>query len=263
MTRFALLLWMILSCAGAARAFDPLTAAGIDLRPDARIPVDRVFQDQAGRATSLRRLVNGKPVLLVPVQYNCPNICGVTLAGLMQAITAQKIRPGIDFALVTVSIDPRETPQDARNLLARLSSEFPKIPKDAVHGLTGADADITALSDALGYRYAWDPALRQFDHVAAVAVLTPDGRLGNWLYGVAPEPRDVQLALTAAGAGQVGRWTDQLLLLCYHYDPATGRYTPIVWTVLRVCAAGAVIGVLLWVGGAWLRERRITRRRSS
>jgi protein SCO1/2 len=144
-----------------------------------------------------------------------------------------------------------------------LGAEFPSIPQAAIHALTGSAADIVAMTDALGYRYAWDPELRQFDHVAAVAVLTPGGRLSNWLYGVAPEPRDLQLALTAAGVGQIGRWTDQLLLLCYHYDPISGRYTPIVWTALRILAAGALAIALLCLARALLRERRLARRRPS
>jgi protein SCO1/2 len=222
--------------------------------------VNQPFVDQSGHTTNLRAIASGKPILLVPVQYDCPNICGVTLAGLLQAITRQKLTPGADFALVTYSIDPGETPRNAARLLARLSAEFPSIPPDAVRGLTGTAPDITAISDALGYRYSWDPDLRQFDHVAAIAVLTPDGRLSNWLYGVAPEPRDLQLAVTEAGARRAGRWTDQLLLLCYHYDPVSGRYTPLVWTALRFLAGGAVIVTVLYLGRAFLRARRLASR---
>jgi protein SCO1/2 len=264
MSRIAfILLFIVLACPGEARAFDPLTAARIDRRPNAQIPMDQALLDRTGQTSSLRAVAGGRPILLVPVQYECPNICGVTLAGLLQAITRQKFKPDADFTLVTFGIDPAESPPDAAKLAARLGAEFPSIPPDTIHGLTGRAADIAAMTDALGYRYAWDPDLRQFDHVAAVAVLTPDGRLSNWLYGVAPEPRDLQLALTAAGVGQVGRWTDQLLLLCYHYDPVSGRYTPIVWTALRILAAGALAIALLCLARALLRERRLTKRRPS
>ena len=261
MKRAAFILLTLLICGGGARAFDPLTMARIDRLPNAQIPMDLNLADQAGRATTLRSIAKGKPIVLVPVQYDCPNICGVTLAGLLQAVAAQKLKPGVDFSLATFSIDPGETAPDAARLLARLSAEFPSIPRAALHGLTGNPTDIAAMTDALGYRYAWDPELRQFDHVAAAAVLTPDGRLSNWLYGVAPEPRDLQLALTEAGTGRVGRWTDQLLLLCYRYDPATGRYTPIVWTALRIFAAGALVVALFYLGRAVLRERRLARDR--
>jgi protein SCO1/2 len=130
----------------------------------------------------------------------------------------------------------------------------------AVQALTGLDGNTAVIANALGYRYAWDPDLKQFDHVAAVAVLTPEGRLSSWLYGVAPESRDLELALTEAGAGRIGSWSDQLLLLCYHYDPATGHYTPIVWTLLRMLAATILIVGLLHLGRALLRERRLVRR---
>ena len=253
MTRAVLVLMLLVASATGALAFDALQDARIDLRPDAQIPVDQVLRDQAGERTTLRSIAAGKPVLLVPVQFHCPNICGVTLAGLLQAVAAQGLAAGRDFSLVAFSIDPKETPQDARQLVERLAAAFPAIPVTAV---TATDGNVAALTDALGYRYAWDDTLKQFDHVAAVAVLTPDGRLSNWLYGVAPEPRDVTLALTAAGAGRTGRWTDQLLLLCYHYDPVQGRYTSIVWTALRlVCLAGLAVA-LLCLGRAWRRERR-------
>jgi len=261
--KWAALILMILLRTGQARAFDPLASAGIDLRPEAQIPMDQVFVDQAGHPTTLRTIANGKPILLVPVQYECPNICGVTLAGLLQAISNQKFDSDADFVLVTFSIDSGETPQNARHLLDRLGAEFPSMPKNSIHALTGIATDIAAMTDALGYRYAWDHTLRQFDHVAAVAVLTPDGRLSNWLYGVAPEPRDLQLALTEAGGGRVGRWANQLLLLCYHYDPVSGRYTPIIWTGLQVLAGCTLLVTLFYLGRALRRERRLTRSRPS
>ena len=181
MSRMVLVLLIVLASAGTAWAFDPLTEARIDRRPNAEVPIDQILRDQSGGRTTLRALAAGKPILLVPVQFHCPNICGVTLAGLLQAVTRQKFVPGNDFTLVAFSIDPSETPQDAQQLLARLSAEFPSV---AIHGLTGKEGNIAALTEALGYRYAWDPELKQFDHVAAVAVLTPDGRLSNWLYSI-------------------------------------------------------------------------------
>jgi protein SCO1/2 len=252
MSRIILVLLIVLASTGSAPAFDPLKDARIDRRPNAEIPIDQILLDQAGRRTTLRGLAAGRPILLVPVQFHCPNICGVTLASLLQAVTRQKFVSDTDFTLVAFSIDPAETPQDAKQLLGRLSTEFPAV---ALQGLTGKDGNIAALTNALGYRYAWDPDLEQFDHVAAVAVLTPDGRLSNWLYGVSPEPRDLELALTEAGAGRVGRWTDQLLLLCYHYDPVSGHYTPIVWILLRILVAAALVVALLCLGRALLRER--------
>lgn len=260
MTRAMLVLIFLLllgaeAGADSGRILDPFHAAGIDRRPGAEVPLDRPFRDETGRSATLRAFGGGRPILLVPVQHNCPNICGVTLAGLLQAIGAQDLRPGRDFTTLAFGIDPMETPGDAAGSLKRLLGEFPALPGGAVHALTGTPADIAAVTGALGYRYAWDAQLGQFDHVAAVAVLTPEGRLARWLYGVTPDPRDLKLALTEAGQGRIGTWTDQLLLFCYHYDPATGRYSSIIWILLRVLAAATVITMLALIGRSVLRER--------
>jgi protein SCO1/2 len=240
-----------------AWALDPFKAAGIDRKPDAQVPFDLPFKDEHGAETTLRRLAGGKPVLLVPVQHHCPNLCGLTLAGLLQAVKAQPLRPGADFTILAFGIDPKETPPDAADSLGRLLQGSPTFPRDAIHGLTGGSADIAAVTDALGYRYAWDPQLAQFDHVAAIAVLASDGRLARWLYGVAPEPRDLQLALTEARQGETGSWTDQLILLCYHYDPATGRYSNVIWTSLRILAVVTLAGLAVLIGWTVYRNRHL------
>jgi protein SCO1/2 len=246
-TRFLLLLMLL---ASPALALDPFRDAGIDRRADGAVPMDIPFREADGTLTTLRRIAEGRPILLAPVQHDCPNLCGLTLAGLVQAIGAQAFAAGRDFAVVAFGIDPKEGPAAAQAAVDRLGAPFP------IHALTGAETDIAAVTDGLGYRFAWDPALAQYAHVAAVAVLTPDGRLARWLYGVAPAPTDLSLALTEAGEGTVGDWADQLLLLCYHYDPETGRYGPLVWTLLRlgggltVAAAGAFMLLAL------RRERR-------
>jgi protein SCO1/2 len=245
-----LALAFLIGAAGPALALDPLTAAGIDRKPDARVPFDLAFKDESGVDTTLRRLADGKPILLVPVQHHCPNICGITLSGLVQAVAGQGLRPGADFAVVAFGIDPKEGPRDAADSLARLHAPFP------IHGLTGNAEDVAAVTTALGYRYAWDPQLQQYDHVAATAVLAPDGRLARWLYGVAPEPRDLNLAVVEAGQGETGTWTDQIILLCYHYDPATGRYSSLIWTALRLLGAAMAVILALTIGLAVYRDHR-------
>lgn len=247
---------LLLASVAPAAALDPLKAAGIDRKPDASISMDTVFKDETGASTTLRRLSSGKPLLLVPVQHECPNICGITLAGLLQGVAQQDFVPGTDFSIVAFGIDPKETPRDAADSLGRLLKAFPAFPRGAIHALTGAASDVAAVTGALGYRYAWDPELEQYDHVAAIAVLAPDGRLARWLYGVAPEPEDIKLALTEAGDGETGPWTDQLLLLCYHYDPVTGRYSNIAWSALRILAGLMLAGGALYIARAVYRERR-------
>jgi len=257
----AVLLALLLLCwsaTGSAWGLDPLKSAGIDRKPNVRIPFDLAFKDESGAGTTLRRLAAGKPLLLVPVQHHCPNLCGLTLAGLLQATKGQDLQPGADFTIVAFGIDPKETPPDAQDSLGRLLQAFPSFPRTAIHGLTGESADIAAVTGALGYRYTWDAQLAQFDHVAAIAVLTPDGGLARWLYGVAPEPRDLHLALIEAGRGETGSWADQLILLCYHYDPATGRYSNTIWIALRALAALTLAGIAVLIGHAVYREHRLT-----
>lgn len=253
--RHLLLLFLLLIAPVRALAFDPFAATGIERRPNAVVPLDIAFTDESGRRVTLRALGGGKPVVLVPVLHKCPNICGVTLSGIMDAIMAQHYRPGDDFALVAFGIDPAEKPADAASSLAGLRRRFPKTA-GAIHALTGDGRSIRAVTDALGYRYGWDPDIRQYAHLAATAILAPDGRLSRWLYGLAPAANDLGLALTEAGRGQIGSWTDQLLLLCYHYDPVTGRYSPMIWLALRLAGAATVALILALIGMALWRDRR-------
>ncbi len=239
-----------------AAAFNPFQEAGIDRKPDAPIPFDLGLRDQDGAPVTLRQLSQARPLVLVPVLHNCPNICGVTLAGLAQAIAAQSLKPGQDFNVVAFGIDPKEGPADAQGDLARLRQAFPALPQQGIHAVTGDAPTVAAIAQALGYRYAWNAQLGQYAHIAALAVLSPEGRLSRWLYGVTFAPNDLKLALVDAGHGKLGDWTDQILLLCYHYDPVTGRYGSIVWGLLRGGGILTVLGVLGWVGLAVMRERR-------
>ncbi|MBV8775650.1 MAG: SCO family protein [Alphaproteobacteria bacterium] len=227
----------------AAAPFDPFGQARIDDRPGAQIPLDGPFADAAGHRTTLRQLAAGKPMLLAPVQHNCPNICGVTLAGLAD-VTAKL--PAGDIAIVALGIDPRERPADAaadqaRN--ARLHAAF----------LVGGATQVHAVTDALGYRYAYDPRIRQYAHVAATAVLSPDGRLVRWLNGIAPSPQELQHALADARAERAGAFERAVALLCYHYDPQTGRYS---LAVSRIVEAAGLLTVLVIAGSVVVLLRK-------
>lgn len=247
--------WLFLVPA-AASAFNPFEATGIDRKPDAQLPFDLPFVNENGQQVTLRQLSGGKPALLAPVLHNCPNICGVTLSGLMEAVGAQDFLPERDFTVVAFGIDPKEGPQDAARSLADLRKRFSQTAATGVHALTGSEADVRAVTDALGYRYAFDDTIGQYAHLAAVAVVTPDGRLSRWLYGLAPAANDLKLALTEAGQGQIGSWADQILLLCYHYDPATGQYSPIAWTALRIGGGSTAVLGIGAIAVALIRERR-------
>jgi protein SCO1/2 len=260
----AALLFMLLGLIGlgwpahAAAPFDPFAAAGVDEHPGAQVPLDATFRDQAGAAVTLRQLAGGRPILLVPVQHRCPNLCGFTLDGLAQALRAQGARPGRDLTLVAFGIDPAEQTADAAISEARLTHALGH--PDGVYALTGPAPQVGAVTQALGYRYAWDPRLSQYAHVAAAAVLTPNGKLAGWVYGVRPPPAVLARALDAARRGGVAALGDRLILLCYHYDARTGRYDPLAMTLLRGGAATAVVALGGFVGVSLLRDRR---RRSS
>ena len=235
--------------------FDPFARAGVDRLADAAAPMDAAFTDASGRPVTLGGIAEDQPIVLVPVQHRCPNLCGVTLAGLARAVATQPYRPGRDFQLVAFGIDPRETPADAQRSRSQLSEGLGGADF-GLHALVGSEGAVQATTRGLGYRYAWDPALRQYAHIAAVAVLTPQGKLSRWLYGIQPQPNDLKLALTEAGQGRIGGWGQQLLLLCYHYDPKTGRYGSIIWLALRVGALATMLALAAFVGASILSERR-------
>lgn len=241
---------------GAVDPNDPFKAASIVERPGAPIPLDQPFVTQAGKPTTLRQIAAGKPLLITPVQHECPNICGVTLAGIAAAIDGQsKYRPGRDFAIVALGIDPREGPAQARDDLRRLAIQRPKADWQPV-ALTGGDTAIHAVTDALGYRYAWSDQLRQYAHLSGTAVLTPDGKLSSWLYGLAPTSAQLDAAITQATAGRSGGVMQQILLLCFHYDPRTGRYSLAITQALRFAGIATVLLIALAIGLLSRRRRR-------
>lgn len=234
----------------AAAPFDPFGAARIDERPGARIPLDGVLRDQSGSAVTLRQIGAGRVIVLTPVLHDCPNICGVTLAGIADAVTGQgRFVPGRDFVVAAFGIDPKESSEDARNDLMRLraQSRHSEVPLVAT---VGSPREVHAVTDALGYRYAFDPRIGQYAHAAASAVLTPDGRLVRWLYGLTPQPDELAQAIADARIGRTGGLVRQLVLLCYHYDPRTGTYSLLIDRVVRYAGIAAVLliaGLILWL----------------
>lgn len=249
----ALFLFMVFLGATAAAPFDPFAQARIDEHPGAQVPVSAVFFDEAGRRTTLAHLGGGRPMLLVPVLHDCPNLCGVTLDGLASAMRKSRIVGGRDAAVIAFGIDPKESPEDARVALARLVGRNPELA-GRIHATVGSPTAVRSVTDALGYRYAYDPRIGQYAHAAATAVLTRDGRCSRWLYGLAPEPAALTAALDDARAGRTGGWVRQLILLCYHYDPETGRYGLAIAWLLRVGCIATVLAMLLYVMLARRRE---------
>jgi protein SCO1/2 len=241
---------LLLSVPAVADArFDPFAAAKIDPPPHAAVPPDAPFSDEKGRVVRLGDYFGARPIVLAPVYFECPNICGTTLTQLARAVDASGLKPGLDFTLVALSFDKEEGPAQAAQAAAR-------IPTRPIHLLTGTQPAIDTVTGALGFHYAWDKRLGQFAHASAVAVLMPDGRLSRWLYGLSYQPEDLRLAVVEAGHGVVGTIADRILLLCYHYDPVTGRYGGLVWTALRIGGAICILGLLGYAAARVRRERR-------
>lgn len=235
-----------------------LQQVGIDQRIGQRIPLDLIFRDETGRSVPLRNYFGNRPVVLTLVYYQCPMLCSEVLNGVVGGLLPLKLNVGRDFDIVTISFDPRDTPAVATEKRDTYLRRYGRAGADkGWHFLTGEASAIEALTKAVGFRYAWDPTIQQYAHASGIMVLTPDGRLSRYLYGVEYTPKDLRLALVDSSEGKVGNVVDQVLLYCYHYDPATGKYGAVVTNMLRL--GGAL--TLLLLGGflavAWRRELRM------
>jgi len=228
-----------------------LQGIGIDQRLDYQIPLDLLFKDEAGREIPLSTFFKrGKPVILAPVYYRCPMLCTQILSGLAGSPKAVSLNPGKDFELVAVSFDPKDTPETALDKKQMYLKRYGRANSaNGWHLLTGDQANITALMDSVGYHYKYDPATDQFAHASGIMVITPEGRLSRYFYGVEYAPTDVRLGLVEASRNKIGNAVDQILLFCYHYDPQTGKYGAVVMNMIRFAGASftLVCGVFLFI----------------
>ena len=233
-----------------------LEAVGIDQRLGARLPAGLRFRDESGAEVRLVDYFGDGPVILMPVYYECPMLCSVAIEALVAALKTLDLEVGEDFDVVTFSIDPGETPAMAaageRRALARYGRD-PSVAAGGWHALVGDQQSIGELTAAIGFRYLYDEDRDEYAHVSGVMVLTPDGRLARYLYGVTYSARDLRLALVEAAGGGIGSVADQVLLLCFHYDPVSGRYGFAIWSAIRVLGLATVI---LLGSGVWLMLRR-------
>lgn len=251
-------LWLLASTAMAVETPPPPAdlnqRVGFDQRIGVTVPSTLEFRDVHGHAVSLREAANGKPLLLALGYYRCRNLCGVVLQGMAHSVAKMSLRPGRDYAVAFVSIDPRETPADAAASQRMIATMAPQADVANWHFLTGSAAAIRSLSRAVGYRYLYDPRIDQFAHAAGVVVLAGDGRVAQYLFGVQFPPRTLRLALVGASHGRLGDVIDQLVLLCCGYDPATGRYNLLIGRVMRILGGAFVL--LLGLALLLLHRRR-------
>src|SRR6202047_396643 len=231
-----------------------LRDVGLDQKLGSSIPLEATFRDEHGHDVALRQFFGEKPVILTLVYYQCPMLCTEVLNGLLRSAKELPLEIGKDFTIVTVSIDPSE-----RSVLAEVKHELytglygrPGGPP-GWHFLRGDEAQIKTLAQAVGFRYAYDSTSGQFAHPSGIMVLTPEGKLARYFYGIRYPSRDLRLGLVEASEGTIGSPVDQILLYCYHYDPATGKYG--LWISRWIKAAGALTVLSLGLVIAMLFRR--------
>jgi protein SCO1 len=225
-----------------------LKDVGIEQNLNEQIPRDLIFRDETGKSVRLGDYFGKRPMILNLVYYQCPMLCGEVLSGLTSALRVLKFDVGSQFDVLTVSFDPHETPEMAS---AKKAEYLKRLGRPGAaqgwHFLTGPQESITALTKAAGFQYQYDPKSGQFAHATAIMILTPAGRISQYYYGVEYAPKDLRLGLIQASDEKIGNLVDQVLLYCYHYDPATGKYGAVITRILRLAAIATMLGIGLLI----------------
>jgi protein SCO1/2 len=226
-------------------------------RLNQRLPLDAVLEDETGTAVRLGDYFGTKPIVLAFVYYQCPMLCSQTLNGISSALKVVPFTAGKEFDVVIISFDPRDTAETANaKKQAHLQHWSARDTASGWHFLTGDEATIRRVTSAAGFTYQWDQASGQYAHVSGLLTLTPDGRLSRYFYGVEYSPKELRMALVESGEGKIGSPIEELLLYCFQYDPASGRYGVVVMNLVRL---GGVLTVALIVGFVLVTRRREAR----
>ncbi|HVM96499.1 MAG TPA: SCO family protein [Candidatus Acidoferrales bacterium] len=234
-----------------------LRDVSIDQRLNEQVPLDLTFRDEAGNTVQLGKYFGSKPVILSLAYYECPMLCTLVLNGVASALKVLSFDIGKEYEVVTVSFDPREKPELAAAKKKNYVKEYGRAGAESGwHFLTGDQESIRRLTEAVGFRYKWDPDTKQFAHAAGIIVLTPQGRISRYFYGVEFAPRDLRLGLIEAADNKIGTAVDQLLLYCFHYDPKTGRYGALAINSVRLGGLVTVVALTSFVVVMLRRERR-------
>jgi protein SCO1/2 len=258
MLRLTLLFTFLALClrpSASAHDEDPKTPVSLEQQLGAQVPLDVVFTDDDGRSALLRDYFNGVPVILALVYYDCPQVCPLVLEGLARSLRPLNFSAGEQYRVLAVSIDPRETAKVAAD--KRRSVLGSTRPETAAgwHFLTGLEPAIATVAEAVGFRYRKNEKsdAGTYVHPTGIMILTPDGKISRYLYGFDFPPRDLRLSLIEASGGRIGSPVDQLLLLCYEYDPRTGKYTMTILNILRMSGIATIVAL---GGGLALLFRR-------
>jgi protein SCO1 len=237
-----------------------LSKIGIDQRLNEHVPLDLAFVDENGRDVKLRDYFGKRPVLLALVYYECPMLCTQVLNGVTGALKVLNFDVGKEFDVVAVSINPKEGPGLAASKKQAYLERYGR-PQTAGgwHFLTGREENIRALANAVGFRYAYDEEIQQYAHGAGIELLTPKGMIARYFYGIEFAPRDIKFGIMEASEERVGSPIDSVLLLCYHYDPATGKYGATAMTMVRVGAVMTMVGFAVFLFVSLRQERAAAR----
>jgi protein SCO1/2 len=231
---------------------------GFDQNIDQHVPLDTTFRDEAGKTVRLGDYFGKRPVVMVFAYYDCPMLCTQVINGLSSALNTMSLTPGDDFEIVTVSFNPHDTPATASAKKAVYLERYDRPgAAESWHFLSGDEPQIERLTRAAGFRYAWDADTKQYAHPSGVIVLTPDGRLARYLFGIEYGPRDLRLGIVEASAGKVGTPVDSLLLYCYHYDPMTGRYGLIIMRAMRLAGIATVLALGTFIVIMVRKEKKV------
>jgi protein SCO1/2 len=229
----------------------PLVNVGIDQRLNEPLPPDLTFRDESGKAVRLGDYFGTRPVVLALVYYQCPMLCNELLNGLVSSLRALPFDVGKEFSVIAVSFNPDEEPSLASDVKSAYLKRYGhRGDPSGWHFLTGAPQSIDRLTRAVGFRYSYDAQTRQYAHASGIMLVTPQGRLSRYFYGIEFAPRDLRLGLVEASTNKIGSLTDQVLLFCFHYDPAQGKYGFIIMNVIRLCGVLFVLTVgalILWM----------------
>jgi protein SCO1 len=228
-----------------------LKNVGVQQNLNHQIPADLMFTDDLGRSVRLGDYFGKRPMILNLVYYNCPMLCGEVLSGLENSLRMMKFDVGKEFDVLTISFDPRETPEMAAHKKAEFLKRYKRMgAEQGWHFLVGRQDAIDALTNAAGFQYEYDEQTKSFAHASAIMVLTPDGRIAQYYYGIEYPPKDLRLGLVEAGQGKIGNVVDQLLLYCYHYDPEKGKYSAVVMRIVRLAGVGTILflgALIFWL----------------
>lgn len=255
MRLIAILLWIAMSSVAAAQS--PLSDFAYQQKPGSQLPSDAMFRDDTGRSVSLADLLDHRPAILALGYFHCANLCGVVRDDLLSAVTDSGLQPGRDYSLIVLSVDPTETPSDAAKAKLDDLARYPTAHSGSLHYLTGNADSIQAVATGVGFRDRFDPQWKQFLHPAGIVFMTPDARVSSYLLGVGYRPGDIRLGITRAATGTVLQSALPILLLCFHYDAVTGRYTLAIVRLLEIAGGLTAITIGVTIALALHRERTL------